>query len=183
MKAIMLAATTAMLVGITPAQAAVVTMGAGYAQTCYRAAEARVISRNALNACDQALTEEALVPYDRAGTHVNRGILKLLGRNYDAAIRDFDTALALDPNQPEAWLNKAIAEMNAGKSAAALPLVDKAIQLKTSKPHFAYYVRGLAHEDTGNVRAAYTDLKRAQALAPKWREPSVELARYQVRAR
>ena len=183
MKAIMLAATAALLTGVAPAQASVVVVGGGYAQSCYRAAEARVIHIRALSDCDQALASEALDVHDRAGTHVNRGILKMIGGNLAEANRDFDAALSLDASEPEAWLNNAIASMNAGNSQAALPMVDKAIELNTLKPQIAYYVRGLAYEDTGNLKAAYSDLRRAQALAPNWREPSVELARYQVKAR
>ena len=183
MKAILLAATVAVISGVAPAQAAVVTWGSSYAEACYRAADARITHRRALDDCDRALTVEALMVHDRAGTLVNRGILKMISGNLSSAIRDFDSALALDPREPEAWLNKAIALMNGGNSQAALPLVNKAIDLRTSKPQIAYYVRGLAHEDTGNVRAAYADLRRAQMLAPKWREPMAELARYQVRAR
>ena len=48
-------------------------------------------------------------------------------------------------------------------------------------PEIAYYGRGLAHEDVGNVKAAYDDLQRAVALKPKWDAPAKDLARYQVR--
>lgn len=183
MKAVMLAATAAVAAGFAPAHASVMTVGNSYAESCYHSAESRIVRRAALDACDQALANEALMIPDRVGTLVNRGILRMIAGNLNAANRDFDDALALDASEPEAWLNKAIAQMNAGNSQAALASVNKAIELNPGKPHIAYYVRGLAHEDTGNLRAAYADLKRAQELAPKWREPVMELARYQVRSR
>jgi tetratricopeptide (TPR) repeat protein len=183
MKAFMLAASAAMLVGIAPAHASVLTMGNSYAESCYRSAEARITSLSALDACDHALASEALMIPDRVGTLVNRGILRMISGKLDAANRDFDDALALDASEPEAWLNKAIAQMNGGNSQAALELVNKAIALNPGKPHIAYFVRGLAHEDTGNLKAAYADLQRARELAPKWSEPVVELARYQVKSR
>ena len=183
MKVLMLAASAALLTGITPAQGAVVTMGSSYAEACYRAADARVFHQRAVNECNQALANEALMRDDRVGTLVNRGILRMLAGNLQDANRDFDAAIALDSGEPEAWLNKAIASMNGGNSKAALPMIDKAIELKTTKPQVAYFVRGLAHEDLGNLNAAYADLRRAQSLAPKWRDPGVELARYQVKAR
>jgi hypothetical protein len=44
----------------------------------------------------------------------------------------------------------------------------------------AYYYRGAAHEEAGNTRAAYDDYQRAASIAPNWRSPSAELARFQV---
>ena len=58
--------------------------------------------------CNRALTEEALTPEDRVATYVNRGILHLSAGDVAEADADFDRALALDPDQPDAWLNKAI---------------------------------------------------------------------------
>ena len=183
MRTIILAATVAMLAGTAPVNGAVLTMGSSYAETCYRSAESRIFRRASLDACDNALASEALMVEDRVGTLVNRGILQMLAGRLGSANRDFDEALALDPTEPEAWLNKGIARMNAGDSKSALPFLEKAIELQTAKPQIAYYARGLAHEDTGNLKAAYADLRRAQELAPRWREPGIELARYQVRTR
>ena len=183
MRAFMLAATAAVLTGITPAQASVLTVGGGYAATCYRSAESRVIDRNAFQACNQALSTEALAREERAGTLVNRGILSLIRGDYADANRDFDAALAIDPNQPEAWLNKGISFVKSGKSSEAIVLIDKALELGTRKPALAYYARAIAHEDSGNIRNAYSDLRRTVSLAPKWREPVMDLARYQVKPR
>ena len=184
MKALLLAAGAALLIGIGPAQAGTFSIGSSFAESCFRAAESRDVSRTAREACDRALSnEEALTHYDRAGTHVNRGILFMHMGHLDRANSDFDQALGLDPRQPEAWLNKGIAQMKAGNNRAALELAGRSLELRTNKPAIAYYIRGLAHEQTGNLKAAYADLSRARALAPRWREPAVELARYQVRAR
>lgn len=163
------------------AGASVVTLGGGYAESCYEAAEAQQIGAESLDVCNQAIAEEALFAADRVATHVNRGIIYLRRGSVTEAKADFDTALALDPKQPEAWLNKAILFARYGDSRAALPLVAKALENGTRRPAVAYFVRAMAHEDSGNLAAAYRDLKKAQSLAPKWREPGVELARYQVR--
>ena len=57
-------------------------------------------------------------------TYVNRGIIYLLrARRRARPIADFDAALTLDPTEPDAWLNKAVAHARYGKSADALPLV------------------------------------------------------------
>lgn len=164
------------------ASASVVTLGAGYAESCWRAAEARNSDRGSLNDCDRALTEPGLTSDDRVATHVNRGILHLIRSDVRSANADFDSALAIDPQHAEAWLNKAVAHARFGKSSDAMPFVVKALELGTRKPALAYFVRAMANEDRGDMLAAYRDLKRAQALDPKWKEPEIELRRFQVRS-
>ena len=142
------------------------------------------MSMSAREVCDRALSGDgAMNSHDRAGTYVNRGILFMHMGHLDRANVDFDRALAIDSRLSEAWLNKGIAQMKAGNGRAALELTARSIQLRTRRPAIAYYIRGLAHEQTGNLQAAYSDLKRARQLAPRWSEPAIELARYQVRPR
>ncbi|MDV3258176.1 MAG: hypothetical protein LOX97_10445 [Sphingomonas sp.] len=174
---------TLLAMAALPASAAAssITIGSSLAEGCYVAAEDRDPSREAMDTCDRALREEALTSRDRVATHVNRGILHLNRANLRAANADFDAALALDPDEPEAWLNKAIGYARLGHTAEALPLADKALELKTNRPALAYFVRALALEDSGNIAAAYRDLKRAQSLEPTLKEATVELSRFQVR--
>ncbi len=174
------AAASTLLLAV-PAGAAVLTVGGGYAQSCYEAAEAQNASSKALQSCDRALTEESLRPEDRVASHVNRGILHLRRASLGEANADFDRALAMDPGQAEAWLNKAILSARHGRSVEALPMVQKALELKTKRPAVAYFVRAMAYEDSGNFGAAYHDLQRARALEPKWAEPAIELKRFKVR--
>ena len=184
MKALLLSATAiAFLAATTPAQGARISIGSTLARSCYEAAEAHQTGLQALRVCNTALTEEALTHHDLTGTHVNRGIVLMLSGNLDMAERDYDRAIALDPNEPEAWLNKGINALKRGDSQLALQFVEKAIALRTRKPAVAYYMRGIAHEEAGNVRAAYADLQRARQLDPKWSLPVAELQRYQVRTR
>ena len=184
MKALLLSAGAALLIGAAPAAAGNFSIGSSFAEACFRAAETRDLSLSAREACDRALSaDEALSRYERAGTYVNRGIVFMHMGHLERANLDFDRALAMEPRLAEAWLNKGIAHMKAGNSRTALELAGRSIELRTRRPAIAYYIRGLAHEQTGNVKAAYEDLSRARALAPKWSEPAVELARYQVRSR
>jgi tetratricopeptide (TPR) repeat protein len=184
MKAFLLSATViAFLAATTPAQGARITLGSSLARSCYEAAEALKGDRQSLQTCDLALAEEGLGFSDLTGTHVNRGIVLMLMGNLDMADRDYDRAIALDPNEAEAWLNKGINALKRGNSQLALQFVEKAIALRTRKPAIAFYMRGVAHEETGNVRAAYADLQRARQLDPAWPLPAVELQRYQVRTR
>ncbi|HEU5285917.1 MAG TPA: tetratricopeptide repeat protein [Sphingomicrobium sp.] len=185
MKASLLAATTAIaiLAAAAPVQGARITIGSTMARACYEAAEALRSDPQSRRICDMALSEEGLSHHDLTGTHVNRGILFMLSGDLDLADRDYDRALELDPNEPEAWLNKGINALKRGDSQVALGFVEKAIGLRTRKPAIAYYMRGIAHEEAGNVRAAYADLQRARMLDPTWPLPAVELQRYRVRTR
>ena len=185
MKATLLSATTAIafLAAASPAEAGRVTIGSSLARSCYEAAEARRSDVQTRRTCDLALAEEALTQHDLTGTHVNRGIIWMLSGDLDMADRDFNRAIALDPDEPEAWLNKGISQLKRGNNREALQLIEKSIDLRTRKPDVAFYMRGIAHEATGNVRAAYADLRRARVLAPKWSLPAVELRRYRVSTR
>lgn len=173
----------ALAVAILPSAAAasVITIGGGYAEACYEAAEAHETTARSLDTCDRALAEEALFANDRVATLVNRGIIRLRRGSLVDAEADFNSALSLNPAEPEAWLNKAILYARHRDSREALPFVAKALENKTRHPEVAYFVRAMAHEDSGNIAAAYRDFQRARSLAPKWREPVTELARFQVR--
>lgn len=167
----------------SPAWAGTVTIGNSTARDCYEAAIARSADRNSFHHCNLALDQESLSAKDRAATLVNRGALHLRSRNYRSAGRDFDAALESDANNAEAWLNRAIARLQLGGSAEALPWIEKSISLGTERMALAYYSRSIAYERMGNVRAAYGDLRRAHDLAPSWREPAEDLKRYQVTRR
>ena len=182
MKSLVFAAGIAALaLPLSAAQAAIVSVGSGLARSCYEASEDRAPSPVNFDACNRAFTEQALDVHDTVATHINRGILFFLSGNLAAANYDYDRALAIDPNQPEAWLNKAMVALKMGNSRAAAPMFDKAIELKTTRPALAYYGRAIVNEDAGNVRQAYADLLRARALEPRWSAPSDELKRYVVR--
>lgn len=172
---------SAALVAAFPASAGVVTIGNSLARDCYEAAVARDFDRNAFNHCELALRQEGLTAEDRAATINNRGVLYLRSRNFGAAGRDFDTAVALDNHNGEAWLNKAISSLRRGGGMETVPMIEKALELDTERPALAYYSRSIAYERGGKLRAAYNDLVKARDLAPRWKAPAEDLERYQVR--
>ena len=81
-------------------------------------------------------------------------------------IADFDRAIALDPNQPEAYLNKGAALIRRKNAAEAVQLFTVALEHNTTRPAVAHYGRAVANEALGNVAAAYRDYRRASELAP-----------------
>ena len=183
MKALVLAVSTAALTAALPAYAGVMVIGGSYAQGCFKAAEQHNTTLESLNTCDSAFSEESLSPQDEMATHVNRGILLMLRDDFGRAYSDFSTAMAMEPNRSEPYLNMAILQLRNEKSAEAVPLFSKAIELRTELPEVAYYGRALANEDVGNLKAAYTDLQQATSLKPNWDAPRRDLARYKVSRR
>jgi tetratricopeptide (TPR) repeat protein len=181
MRSHFLFAAAALLVA-TPAIGAVSVIGNSAARSCYLAAETRGSpTMDVLRFCDDALYREALTDDELVATFVNRGILKARLGKLDAAISDYDAALSRDPDEPEAYLNKGFALLHLSESGQeAKPLFDSALAKKTRRPELAYYGRGVAHELSGEVRAAYQDYQQASRMDPKWRQPKMELARFRV---
>jgi tetratricopeptide (TPR) repeat protein len=130
--------------------------------------------------CDDALLGEPLSNYETVATHVNRGILRLRRGMIDPAIADFDRAIALDPAQPEAYLNKGAALLRQENPAEAMNLFTTALERNTTRPALAHYGRAIANETLGNLNAAYRDYTAASQIDPQWREPRLELARFRV---
>lgn len=164
-----------------PAAASVVVIGNSDARFCYEAADSPLTPANRdIRRCDEALLRESLSNYEIVATHVNRGILRLRRGLIDAAIADFDQAIALDGNQAEAYLNKGAALMRRNGTAEAVGLFTIALERNTTRPALAHYGRAVANETLGNVSAAYRDYREANRLAPEWNEPRIELTRFRV---
>ncbi len=164
-----------------PASAGVVVLGTNNARLCYEAADSPMHPQaQALRNCDDALLRDHLSAYEIVATHVNRGILQLRRNMVDLAIADFDRAIAADPDQPEAYLNKGAAMIRRQDAASAVQLFTVALERNTSRPAVAHYGRAVANEQLGNLSAAYRDFRRASEMAPDWREPQLELARFRI---
>jgi tetratricopeptide (TPR) repeat protein/S1-C subfamily serine protease len=97
----------------------------------------------------------------------NRGNAKFELGNKQAAIIDFDRAIAINPKFAGAYYNRGRTKYALGNKQAAIIDFDRAIALD---PKFAvvYNDRGLAKSDLGNKQAAITDFDRAIALDPKF---------------
>jgi len=167
-----------------PAIAGVVVVGANSARMCYEAADALTRpSPRDLADCDDAVRDPAISRHDLVASYVNRGILRLRRGQVAESIEDFDRAMALDPNQPEAYLNKGAALIQQNDMQGALPLFTVALERNTNRPAVAHFGRAIANETLGNVAAAYSDYRMASELDPDWSAPRTELQRFRVEPR
>ena len=183
------AATTAIALFASAPSFAAPVMSSGQAtrETCFRASRAAQSMperglRNGVATCNVALAGD-LAQYDRAATLVNRGILQAAAHSDDAAVADFNAALARDPNLAPAYMTRGLAMLRAARYDEARADFTRAIDLGTADLHVAYFNRGEAQEAAGNLLAAYHDYRKAQELAPDFKPASLELARFQVTQR
>jgi len=167
----------------TPALGSALSLNKSLATSCFESARDNRRDWDAMRVCDLALSEELMTRDTRVATLVNRAILRMKQGDAQTANGDFNRALALEPTEPEIWLNMGLAQLDAGNSSIAAQMADRALELGTEQPAVAYYVRGLAREMGGNLHAAYADLVKARSLDPNWDQPALELARYRVTKR
>jgi tetratricopeptide (TPR) repeat protein len=171
----------ALLAAAAPASATDITIGTSLAHACYISSFDSSPGPFAVRECDRALEDELLSDNDRLATIVNRGIVKMSLGNLRGADRDFDTAIRLKADEPEALLNMGLLRLRQNRLEEAIGYFGRSIDAKTLRPALAYYGRAMSQEQLGNVGRAYADLTRARDLDPKWPVPAEELTRYQVR--
>jgi len=181
MRAFLLSTAAAALLATAPASATDITIGSSLAHACYLSSFHSIPDRFAVRECDRALEDELLTDDDRIATIVNRGIVKMSVGDFRGADSDFDMALRMNADEPEALLNKGLLRLRENRLEEAIGYFDRSIDAKTLRPALAHYVRAISQEQLGNVRGAYADLIRARELDPKWPLPAEELTRYHVR--
>src|SRR5262245_59241410 len=85
-----------------------------------------------------------------------RGLAYSINGDYEAAIRDYDAAIALNPNFAAALNNRAWAYFRWGKPASGLPDVEKALQLNPTSPH-SFDTRAHIRQAFGDPEGALSD--------------------------
>lgn len=165
------------------AQAAVTVIGGGLAQACSQAAVGGESDFKFQQLCTDALDSEFMNARDRAGTLVNRGVLKLRRGTYPEATRDFDQAVKIQPTMGEAYVNRGAASIGQRRYADSLPDINKGLELGVQEPAKAYYNRALAYEGLEDAKSAYFDYQKAVEMQPEWAAPREQLTRFSVSRR
>jgi tetratricopeptide (TPR) repeat protein len=162
------------------ARASVTVIGGGLAEACSKAAIAGGSALRSEALCTQALSEEMLTPRDKAGTFVNRGILKMRRGEMGPALADFNDAARYEPRLGEIYVNRGAALIGQHRFADGLADLNKGLSLGVEEPAKAYYNRAIAYEGLDDVKSAYFDYQKAVELSPQWAAPKQELTRFHV---
>jgi FKBP-type peptidyl-prolyl cis-trans isomerase FkpA len=100
-----------------------------------------------------------------------RGDAYLEQRNYTAALKEFDAALALDPKNKELHLKKGMALYNLRRPQEAIPLFDKAVELNTGDKSWSWeplYHKAIALGFSGDIEGALKSLDASVKLQPNY---------------
>ena len=173
------AAVAALLVG-AEARASVTVIGGGMAEACSRAALSGKAQPRLEEMCTDALDKEMLNSRDRAGTLVNRGVLRMRRMDWTGAIKDFNDAAKIKPDMGEAYVNRGAVAIGQHRYADSLPDLNKGLQLGVEEPAKVYFNRALAYEGLDDAKSAYFDYQKAVELSPDWEAPKNELVRFHV---
>ncbi len=176
-------ASVATLLMTGSAHAAVVTVGQGFARDCYEAAALERNDLSALELCNSAIEEDFLTRHDRSATLINRGIIYLYRGQYAEALGDFDAAIESTPDLAEGYTHRGVALLAHHDYRSAIEALNQGLALEPSEPAKVYFNRAIAHEELGDIPAAYHDYRRAAELAPEWRPAQRELLRFRVSGR
>jgi tetratricopeptide (TPR) repeat protein len=84
-------------------------------------------------------------------------------------LADFDRAIELRPQSPEALAGRAQANLKKGLAAKALPDVEQALSLDPNDP-YAHNVRGHILATLGRRKEAIAEFKKALAIEPALQE-------------
>ncbi|NJM73590.1 MAG: tetratricopeptide repeat protein, partial [Scytonema sp. RU_4_4] len=102
----------------------------------------------------------------RAEVFISSGGAKAKRKDYQGAIADYNQALLINANNPDAYFRRSIAYYDLKKYQVALEDLNKVVQL-SPKNAKAYNNRGVIRSDLGDKQAALSDINQAIQLDPK----------------
>ena len=155
--------------------------GGSYARNCYMSATLAIqlnsASRENIEECDQAILHGRLTRKDLLATYVNRGILYGAMEDYQKALKDYRTAVELEPDTGEVYVNLGNLYLLSQKYDVAIQQYSTAIELTLTKNHIAHFNRAMAYENNKQFANAEADYRRAIELSPEWVLPQLRLER------
>lgn len=145
---------------------------------CSRLAQSGDATEAAIETCTRAITDGHLLGSSMVVARINRGVMEMRRSEHQAALDDFNAALAIDPDHAEALLNRGAVLVQLGQAGQAVAALTRALSLGVQQPHKAYYNRGAAREALGDMRGAYEDYNSALAIEPEWGPAEQEIERF-----
>lgn len=173
------------------AQPNVLFLDGGYAELCSMAAhnadEPQGVELTGsrldippLEICTMAIDGPDADNINIAASYNNRGVLYFGMGSYTEALSDFEQAIRMDPEMAEAHVNKGYTLNALRRWNESIAAFDSGIALGAPEGAKAHFNRGIAHEESGNLRMAYQDYLMASQLDPLWEAPKLELGRFIV---
>lgn len=162
-------------------QSMTVIGGGSYARNCYMSSTLAIQLNSASDAdieeCNQAILHGRLTRKDLLATYVNRGILYGAMEDYQKALKDYRTAIDLEPETGEVYVNLGNLYLLSQKYNVAIEQYTAAIELNLTKNHIAHFNRAMAYENNNEFANAEADYRRAIELSPEWVLPQLRLER------
>jgi len=168
------------------AQESVTVLGPSLFDECGNAAAAAQRTGHVgiadMHTCDAAIGRSWSTVGQTANAFVNRGTLHLARGENDKAINDFTQAIKADPSLAAAYNDRGVALSATHRQADAIRDFSQALALKAENADQVTFNRAMAYEDTGDLKRAYIDYRKAAELNPSWEQPARQLARFNVKA-
>ncbi|HEX4272473.1 MAG TPA: tetratricopeptide repeat protein [Rhizomicrobium sp.] len=118
-----------------------------------------------IGAFDKALAAGDLLPNQQYIAHLDRGQAHQLLKQYDLALADYSSCLALEPNNAAALFQRAIIYLDTGKLTEAAADLDSLVALRPMLAP-AYNIRAAIDARLGNAPRSLADSKMALSLLP-----------------
>ncbi|MFS8120596.1 MAG: TerD family protein, partial [Microcoleus sp.] len=116
---------------------------------------------------NSAIIGQRVAIAQKATNFSNQGSLKVQKGDVPGAIANFNQALGLNPNIPQAYLGLGIASSKQGNKQQAISHYDRALQLNPNLAE-AYFGRGQAYYELGNKQKAIGNYEQAIRVNPDY---------------
>ena len=105
-------------------------------------------------------------PETTALAYLNRGLIKARSGNIKSGITDFNKAIEIFPDYPDAYNNRALANSQIGEKTGIMADYNKSIELNPEKSTF-YFNRAVFKSAEGDKEGAMIDYLKANEISPK----------------
>jgi len=148
--------------GTASAQTAIVYGQGNQLKSCYNAALIPSQMASSIERCDKALANDMVPKRHKAHILVNRGILFQANGDYAKAYDDYQRALELNANLPEAYANRGIIYFLMNRNDLALLDYDRALAGGSAFESRVRLNRAMALMDAGRAAEAKAEYQLAQ---------------------